>query len=439
MIGKIILLIVLIFLNAVFASAEIAVISMNDAKLKQLSSEGNKRAIKLSKLVEQPSRFLATIQVAITLAGLLSSAFAADSFSQPIVKALINSGVNISEKTLSAITLVVITLILAYFNLVFGELVPKRVAMKRAESMALGMAPTLYGVSVVFKPIVFILTASTNLVLRMLGINPNENDEKVTEEEIRMLLSQGREQGTINDYENEIIQNVFEFNDTTIEQICTHRRDVDSLDADDSIEEWNKLIFETRHTYYPVFKDNNENIIGILDTKDYFRLGKKSKAQILRVAVDEPFYAPEGMKANVLFKQMKIKRTYFAVIIDEYGGFEGIITLHDLMEALVGDMYDIEEGKVLSDIQPLTEGNWRIRGCADIHEVSEALGIDLTDEDMYDTFNGYVCSVIQRVPNDGEVFITETDDLIISVRQVKNHMIQSATVTKKENDNSDKD
>ena len=412
---------------------------MNDAKLKQLSSEGNKRAIKLSKLVEQPSRFLATIQVAITLAGLLSSAFAADSFSQPIVKALINSGVNISEKTLSAITLVVITLILAYFNLVFGELVPKRVAMKRAESMALGMAPTLYGVSVVFKPIVFILTASTNLVLRMLGINPNENDEKVTEEEIRMLLSQGREQGTINDYENEIIQNVFEFNDTTIEQICTHRRDVDSLDADDSIEEWNKLIFETRHTYYPVFKDNNENIIGILDTKDYFRLGKKSKAQILRVAVDEPFYAPEGMKANVLFKQMKIKRTYFAVIIDEYGGFEGIITLHDLMEALVGDMYDIEEGKVLSDIQPLTEGNWRIRGCADIHEVSEALGIDLTDEDMYDTFNGYVCSVIQRVPNDGEVFITETDDLIISVRQVKNHMIQSATVTKKENDNSDKD
>ena len=434
MIGKIILLIVLIFLNAVFASAEIAVISMNDAKLRQLTSEGNKRAIKLSKLVSQPSRFLATIQVAITLAGLLSSAFAADSFSQPIVKWLIGLGVNIGEKTLSTITLVVITMILAYFNLVFGELVPKRIAMKRAESMALGMAPTLYGVSVIFKPIVFILTVSTNLVLRIFGIDPNENDEKVTEEEIRMLLSQGREQGTINDYENEIIQNVFEFNDTTIEQICTHRRDVDSLDADDSIDEWNKIIFETRHTYYPVFKDNNENIIGILDTKDYFRLSKKSKASVMQSAVDEPFYAPEGMKANVLFKQMKMKRTYFSVIIDEYGGFEGIITLHDLMEALVGDMYDIEEGKVLSDIQLLTEGNWRIRGSADIHEVSEALGVDLTDEDLYDTFNGYVCSVIQRIPNDGEMFICETDELIISVRQVKNHMVLSATVTKKEND-----
>ena len=431
MIGKIILLVVLIFLNAVFASAEIAVISMNDAKLRQLTSEGNKRAIILSKLVSQPSRFLATIQVAITLAGLLSSAFAADSFAEPIVKALINSGVSIGEKTLNNITVIVITLILAYFNLVFGELVPKRIAMKRAESMALGMSKTLYGVSVVFKPIVFILTVSTNLVLRIFGIDPNENDEKVTEEEIRMLLSQGREQGTINDYENEIIQNVFEFNDTTIEQICTHRIDVDLLDADDSIEEWNKLIFETRHTYYPLFRDNNENIIGILDTKDYFRLNKKSKASIMLNAVDEPFYAPAGLKANVLFKQMKSKRTYFAVIIDEYGGFEGIITLHDLMEALVGDMYDIEEGRVLSDIQLLTEGSWRIKGAADIHEVSEVLGVDLSDEDLYDTFNGYVCSVIQRIPNDGEAFICETDDLIISVKSVNNHMIESATVTKK--------
>ena len=439
MIGKIILLVVLIFLNAVFASAEIAVISMNDAKLRQLTSEGNKRALKLSKLVSQPSRFLATIQVAITLAGLLSSAFAADSFAQPVVKWLINSGVNIGEKTLSTITLVVITLILAYFNLVFGELVPKRVAMKRAESMALGMSYTLYGVSVVFKPIVFILSVSTNLVLRLLRIDPNENDEKVTEEEIRMLLAQGREQGTINDYENEIIQNVFDFNDTTIGQICTHRIDVDLLDADASAEEWNKIIFETRHTYYPVFRDNNENIIGILDTKDYFRLSKKTKHAIFLNAVDEPFFVPEGLKANMLFKQMKSKRKYFAVIIDEYGGFEGIITLHDLMESLVGDMYDIEEGKVLSDIQLLTEGNWRIKGAADIHEVSEEIGVDLTDDDMFDTFNGYVCSVIGRVPNDGETFICETDELIISVRLVKNHMIQSATVTKKELQSGSKD
>ncbi len=431
MIGKIILLLVLIFLNAVFASAEIAVISMNDARLRQLTNEGNKKAVRLSKLVEQPSRFLATIQVAITLAGLLSSAFAADSFSEPVVKWLVSLGVNMNSKTLGVIVLVVITIILAYFNLVFGELVPKRIAMKRAEKMALGMSTMLYGVSVVFKPIVFILTASTNLVLRLFGINPNENDEVVTEEEIRMLLSQGREQGTIREYENEIIQNVFEFNDTTVDQICTHRVDVDLLDADGSTEAWNKMIYETRHSYYPVFKENNENIIGILDTKDYFRLKNKNKQNVIAKALDEPYYIPSGMKANVLFSRMKISRKYLAVIIDEYGGFEGIITLHDLMEALVGDIYEPEEKVVQNDIQHLTDDSWRIKGSADIQEVSEALGVDLTDEDLYDTFNGYVYSVIQRVPNDGEVFECETDRLIISVRSVKNHIIQFATVTKK--------
>ena len=435
MIGKIILLIVLIFLNAVFASAEIAVISMNDARLRQLTSEGNKKAVRLSKLTDQPSRFLATIQVAITLAGLLSSAFAADSFATPIVNALVKVGVGINEKLLSTVTVVVITLILAYFNLVFGELVPKRIAMKRAEQMALGMSGMLYTVSVIFRPIVFILTASTNLVLRIFGINPNENDEKITEEEIRMLLSQGSEQGTIKAYENEIIQNVFDFNDTTIEQICTHRRDVDILNVADSVDEWNRVINETRHSFYPLVRDNNENIIGILDTKDYFRIKNKTKRAVISTAVDEPVFVPEGMSAYRLFKQMKSSRKYFAVIVDEYGGFEGIITLHDLMEALVGDIHNIEEGTVTKDIIPLTEDSWRIKGSADIAEVSHTLGLDLMNEDRYDTFNGYICDVLQRVPNNGEIFTCETDDLSISVRNVENHMIQSAIVTKKQGDN----
>lgn len=432
MIGKLVLLLVLIFLNAVFASAEIAVISMNDARLRQLTNEGNKKAVRLSRLVEQPSRFLATIQVAITLAGLLSSAFAADSFAAPVVKLLGNAGITVNQN----IVVIIITVILAYFNLVFGELVPKRIAMKRAEKMALGMSTMLYGVSVVFKPIVFVLTASTNIVLRIFGINPNENDEIVTEEEIRMLLSQGREQGTIREYENEIIQNVFEFNDTTVEQICTHRVDVDLLDADDSTESWNKIIHETRHSYYPVFKDNNENIIGILDTKDYFRLKNKSKQNVISKALDEPYYIPSGLKANVLFSQMQKTRKYLAVIIDEYGGFEGIITLHDLMEALVGDIYEPEENMVQKDILHLTDNSWRIKGSADIYEVSEALGVDLTDED-YDTFNGYIYSVIQRIPNDGEIFECETESLTISVRSVKNHIIEFATVTKKPDEDSE--
>ncbi len=431
MIGKLVLLVVLVFLNAVFASAEIAVISMNDARLHQLSAQGNKKAVRLSKLVEQPSRFLATIQVAITFAGLLSSAFAADSFAAPVVEWLLGLGVSLGRKTLGNIVVIVITIILAYFNLVFGELVPKRIAMKRAEKMALGMSNMLYGVSVVFKPIVFILTASTNVVLRILGIDPNESDDMVTEEEIRMLLSQGNEQGTINDDETEMIQNVFDFNDTTAQQICTHRMDVVSLDAADDASEWRKIIYENRHSYYPIYKDNSENIIGVLDAKDYFRLPQKTKTAILSNAVDEPYFIPSGMKANVLFKKMKSIRNYFAVIIDEYGGFEGIITLHDLMEALVGDMYDGDEGVVTSDIQQLDENTWLIKGSADIDEVCEQLGIELED-DEFDTFNGFVCSIIQRIPDDSETFTCETKDLIINVRSVKNRIVQSASVSKKQ-------
>ena len=220
MIGSIILLIVLIFLNAIFASAEIAVISMNDAKLKKLTEEGNKKAIKLTKLTEQPARFLATIQVVITLAGFLNSAFAADYFADPLVDLFVSLGVPIPRSVLSSVSVIIITVILSYFNLVFGELVPKRIAMKKT------LAGPLYTISKIFTPLVFLLTVSTNGVLRLLGIDPNESEEQVTEEEIRMMLSEGSQQGTIDQSETEMIQNVFDFNDISVEQICTHRIDV---------------------------------------------------------------------------------------------------------------------------------------------------------------------------------------------------------------------
>lgn len=430
MIGSVILLIVLIFLNAVFASAEIAVISMSDAKLNKMTSEGDKRAVRLSKLVSEPSRFLATIQVAITLAGLLSSAFAADKFAQPIVDAIMKSGADVSRSLVSNITIIVITIILAYFNIVFGELVPKRLAIKKAESMALGLSGLLTGVSVVFKPIVFILTASTNLILRLFGIDPNESDDRVSEEEIRMLLAQGNEQGTIKTSESEMIYNVFEFDDITLEQICTHRIDVVSIDLNDSADEWEKAIDSNRHSFFPIYDENHEDIVGVLDTKDYFRLDDKSKESILANAVDKPFFVPEGMKANVLFKAMKKTRRYFAVVVDEYGGLTGIITLHDLLEALVGDMYETEEEAKPEDISRLTENSWCIYGCADLDDVSKALGVDMPC-DTYDTFNGYVCSVLERVPKNGESFECETGDLKIKVHNVINHIVDKTTVTLK--------
>lgn len=431
MIQPVILLIVLIFLNATFASAEIAVISMNEAKLRKMAGDGDRRARKLTSLTEQPARFLATIQVAITLAGLLQSAFAAENFAGPLVRMLVTAGVTVPENILKTASIVVITLILAYFNLVFGELVPKRIAMKKAESLALGMSGMLYTVSKVFAPLVWLLTASTNGILRLLGMNPDEEDEVVTEEEILMMLMEGNEQGTIHEEENEIIQNVFEFDDISVEEICTHRREVTALSMEDSDQEWEETIHGSRHTYYPVYGKNLDDIIGVLDTKDYFRCNDKSRANIVENAMDEPFLVPETVKANVLFRKMKESRIYFSIVLDEYGGLSGIVTLHDLMESLVGELNEKEEPWRPEDIVQTGEREWSIQGCALLDDVADALRISLPVE-TYDTFSGFVCGVIGRVPNDGEHFTCDTGEMTIEVQQVENHMIGAAAVILKQ-------
>ncbi len=431
MLQSIILLVILIFLNATFASAEIAVISMNSAKLRKMTSEGDVRAKKLSYLTQQPARFLATIQVAITLAGLLQSAFAADNFADPLVAVLVNAGVPISQSILRNVSIIIITLILAYFNLVFGELVPKRLAMKKADSMALGMARMLYAVSKICKPVVWLLTVSTNGILKMFGMNPEEEDDKVTEEEIRMMLLEGNEQGTIQEEENNIIQNVFEFDDISVEEICTHRRDVVILDIDDSDKEWEETIFENRHTFYPICGRDSEDIIGILDTRDYFRLSDKSKKNLMDKAVDQPMFVPETMRANRLFRKMKESRSYFAVILDEYGALSGIITLHDLLEALVGELNEEEDPVKVEDIRKLNDDTWKIQGCAALEDVAEELDIELP-VDEYDTFSGYICGVIGRVPDDDERFQCKNDLLDMEIHYVKNHIIGDVTVKVKQ-------
>ncbi len=431
MLQSIILLVILIFLNATFASAEIAVISMNSAKLRKMTSEGDVRAKKLSYLTQQPARFLATIQVAITLAGLLQSAFAADNFADPLVAVLVNAGVPISQSILRNVSIIIITLILAYFNLVFGELVPKRLAMKKTDSMALGMARMLYAVSKVCKPVVWLLTVSTNGILKMFGMNPEEEDDKVTEEEIRMMLLEGNEQGTIQEEENNIIQNVFEFDDISVEEICTHRRDVVILDIDDSDKEWEETIFENRHTFYPICGRDSEDIIGILDTRDYFRLSDKSKKNLMDKAVDQPMFVPETMRANRLFRKMKESRSYFAVILDEYGALSGIITLHDLLEALVGELNEEEDPVKVEDIRKLNDDTWKIQGCAALEDVAEELDIELP-VDEYDTFSGYICGVIGRVPDDDERFQCKNDLLDMEIHYVKNHIIGDVTVKVKQ-------
>lgn len=334
--------IILIILNAIFASAEIAVLSMNETKLERMAEQGNGRAKRLVRLTQEPARFLATIQVAITLSGFLGSAFAADNFSEPLVDWVIGMGVNIPRSTLDTIAVILITLILSYFTLVFGELVPKRIAMKKSEELAMGISGLVTGISILFKPIVSFLSLSTNIVLKICGIDPNEAEDQVGEEEIRMLVDSGSEKGTIDHQEKEFIQNVFEFNDIMAGTIATHRTDVTILWMSDDVKEWDETIHDTRHTLYPVCGDSIDHVIGILNAKDYFRLKEKSKDMVIDSAISAPYFVMETTKADVLFKNMKQSKQSMAIVLDEYGGVVGIVTLFDLLEEIVGDLNDIE-------------------------------------------------------------------------------------------------
>ena len=426
-IWQLILQVVLISLNAVFACAEIAVITMNDAKLAKLASEGDKRAIKLARLTSQPARFLATIQVAITLSGFLGSAFAADNFAKRITAALSQSLTSIPAATINTISVLIITLILTFFTLVFGELVPKRVAMKNAEKLALGMAGLINGVAKVFAPLVWLLTASTNGMLRLLGIDPNAEDEEVTEEEIRMMVDVGSEKGTIEATEKEMIHNVFEFDNVSAEDILTHRTQVDILWLDENDAEWAEVIHNTRHSFYPICRDSSDDVVGILDAKTYFRLSDHSREQVMAQAVQQPRFVPESIKADDLFLDMKRSRNHFAVVMDEYGGMCGIVTMNDLIEVIVGDI-DEQEDDGEPIITMVSDGVWRTQGSVPLEDISEAIGCPLPS-DEYDTLNGLVFSVLNEIPDDGTEFAVDAACLHIEVREMKNHGIERAEIS----------
>ena len=416
-IGPLILQVVLIALNAIFASAEIAVISMNDTKLQKMAKEGDVRAKRLAALTEQPTKFLSTIQVAITLAGLLGSAFAAENFAGALVAAAQGTGIGISVAVLETLAVFIITLILAYFNLVFGELVPKRVGMKKAEGLALGMSGMLTMVSKFFAPLVWLLTVSTNGILKLLGINPEDEDETVSEEEIYMMLEVGAEKGTIDREETEWIRNVFAFDDTAVDEVCTHRVDVTALGLEESDAEWKETILQSRFTYYPVYQEDQDDIVGVLNTKDYFRLEDKSRETVLTKAVEKPYYVPETMKADVLFHNMKKEKKHFAIVLDEYGGLSGVISMHDLMELLVGDL-DTDEQEIVA----VGENTWKISGSASLDDVAEELQIKLPVEE-YDTFGGYIFGELGKIPDDGTKFVLEAGGMKIQVEKVANHRI----------------
>ena len=432
LVSLLLLQLILIALNAIFACAEIAVISINDSKLARMAAEGDRRAARLARLNSRPARFLATIQVAITLSGFLGAAFAAENFSDRLVDWLIGLGVSIPRATLDVAAVVLITILLSYFTLVFGELVPKRVAVRKAEALALGMSGMISFVSKVFAPFVWLLTASTNGILRLMDIDPNAEDEEVSEEEIRMMVDVGSEKGTIDSEEKEFIQNVFEFDDLTAGEIVTHRTDIISLWMDESMEEWGKTIHESRYTRYPVCEESADHVIGILNAKDYFRLEDKSRESVMEHAVRAPYFVPDSVKADVLFKNMKRDRNPVAVVLDEYGGVRGIVTMNDLVEQLVGDLGEDDEAQenLPLPIEKIGENTWRIQGFAEVDEIERELNVKFP-VDEYETFNGLVLGQFSSVPHDGAKPELTLASLDIRVEDIRSHQVSSAIVTKR--------
>lgn len=427
MLGRGILLFVLIIINGFFSCAEIAVIQIGEGKLKKLSEEGNQKAKRLLKFKEDPSRFLSTIQVAITLAGFLSSAFASESYAGIVDQLVRRFFPALSLDVIHPFSIVLITMLLSYLSIVFGELVPKRLAQVYTEPIALFITPVLGLVSILSTPLVFLLSASTNSILRLIGINPDEDSNQISEEDILMMVDEGMEKGTIESTENEFIQNVFEFKDLTVEEVCTHRTDVAMLYIEDTDRQWRRTIHEHRFACYPICGEDDDDIIGILNTKDYFRLNDLSRSNVMKNAVDRPFFVSQNMKVSDLFDTMKKERKYYAVVLDEYGGMTGIVTLHDLIEALVGDLHEEDELPEPEPIEAIGDNEWIILGSADLEDVNEALKIHL-DLEAADTFGGYIMGILGKVPEDGSSFHLDTDNLSIDVAYIKNHRIGKTVV-----------
>ena len=432
--GQLLLQLILIFLNAVFACAEIAVLSVNEAKLAKYEGDETRKVRKLRRLTENPSKFLSTIQVAITLSGFLGSAFASDNFASRLTAWIMSlgeaHGVELPHDTIQSLSVIVITLILSYITLICGELVPKRIAMKQSEKLALGMAPMLCGVAKIFTPIVWLLSASTNAVLRLLGFDPNEEDEQVSEEEIRFMVDEGSQAGVIDEQEQELIQNIFEFDDLTVSEFATHRTDIAILWLEDDNDKWEEIIHETRHSVYPVCDETIDNVVGVLSVKDFFRYRSMDRSAMLEEIVRPAYFVPEGIHADVLFKQMKKTKNHFAVVLDEYGGMMGIVTMNDLVEQIVGELDDGDETVPEEpDITKISDDTWETRGVAPLDLIAEELEIELPLE-QYDTIGGYVFAEYGVVPEDGTTFELELPALHVCVTEIKDHRISKMTLTR---------
>ena len=429
---KVVLLFALILVNAFFAMSEMAIVTLNDSKMEKMADVGHKKAKKVLRLTEDSSRFLSTIQVGVTLAGFLTSAVAATSFSS-ILTAWLTDVFSITDRSViglvASLSLILITIIISYFSLVFGELLPKRIAMHNPESISFRVVGILLFFKAIMRPIVALLSVSTNGMLRIFGINPKDAPQAVTEEEIRMLVDVGEEKGVIEESQKEMINNIFEFDDIVAADVMTHRTDVVAIDINDSFTTVLKTVMEEGYSRIPVYDDDLDDIKGVLYVKDLLKfvgqdLPKRGVAKLMRKA----YFVPESKKCGELFAEMTEKRIQLAIVSDEYGGFAGIVTIEDLLESIVGNMqdeYDDEE----EEFEKLNDTTYTIDGVTDIEEVEEELGIKLPQGE-YDTVAGMIMSILGRIPEENETPMVEVAGCEFTVESINERRIERVKIVK---------
>lgn len=421
MLSQLIILAVLIFLNAFFAASEIAFISLNDTKIEKQAKDGNKKAKQIEKMLKTPSKFLATIQIGITLAGFLSSAFASDTFAEKLAPILFQCMPFLSLGVWKSISIIIITIILSFFTLVFGELVPKRLAMKNYEKIAFGTIGIIRAISIITSPFVKFLTLVTNSISKLFGVGENE-EESVTEEEIKMMVDQGEEKGTIKEEEKELIDNVFEFNDITASEIMKHRKDIFAVDInisnDELMEELSKE--EYRYSRIPVYDETIDEIKGILYIKDVLKnIGKKNFK--VKNVVKDAYFVSQTRLINEVFKELQKNKMQIAIIIDEYGGTAGLITMEDILEELVGDIYD-EYDKEEKEFEKIDENTYIIVGSMPIYDVNKLLNANIPEGD-YDTLSGFLQEKLGRIPEEEENPIIETKEVTYKIEKYEDKRI----------------
>ncbi|MGN0519989.1 MAG: hemolysin family protein [Candidatus Fimenecus sp.] len=422
---KVILLFILTLLNAFFAMSEIAIISLNDAKIDKMAEDGHKKARQVKKLTENSSNFLSTIQIGVTLAGFLTSATAAQSFATMLTNAIAKTAVAnvVPLGLISGVSTVLITLITSYFSLVLGELAPKKIAMQKSEQVSFAVVPVLLFVSKVCKPFVKVLSVSTNAVVRLFGIDPNADEEEVTEEEIRMMVDVGQEKGVIEDVQKEMINNIFEFDDIDVADIMTHRTDMACVEIEDSLQETIKLSIDEGYSRIPVYEEDPDNVVGVVYIKDLLKYIGTSlpKSKGLKDVMREAYFVPESKRCGALFSEMTEKHIQMAIVVDEYGGTAGLVTLEDIIEAIVGniqDEYDNED----EEISKINETTFTIDGITDLEEVEEQIDIKFPEDD-YDTLGGFIISRLGFLPQDGEMNTVEYENVRFTVLNVEERRI----------------